>query len=119
MEKQLTIDDYLNSNNVAVMNTAPAENYIDSSVEKIEAEPVDYNNLKKEELLVVLADKDNVINNYISKLEDMEVAHKSELENLNHFYSQRTTELSNLVQYYERKLRVLKDIINIETGGER
>ena len=115
MEKQKTIDDYLNSNNVAVMNTAPVE----EAIEKIEAEPVDYNTLSKAELVSVLADKDNVINNYISKLENMEEAHKLEIENLNTYYSQRNTELSNLIQYYERKLRVLKDIINIETGGDK
>lgn len=115
MEKQMTIDDYLNSNNVAVMNTAPME----EAVEKIEAEPVDYNTLSKAELISVLADKDNVINNYITKIENMEDSHKLEIENLNTYYSQRNTELSNLIMYYERKLRILKDIINIETGGEK
>lgn len=119
MEKQMTIDEFLNNDNVAVMNTAPAENYINDSVEKIEAEPVDYNTLNKAELISVLADKDNVINNYISKIENMEEAHRLEIENLNTYYSQRNTELSNLIMYYERKIKVLKDIINLETGGDK
>lgn len=115
MEKQMTIDDYLNSNNVAVMNTVPME----EAVERIEAEPVDYNTLSKAELIAVLADKDSVINNYITKIENMEEAHKLEIENLNTYYSQRNTELSNLIMYYERKIKVIKDIITLETGGER
>jgi hypothetical protein len=49
----------------------------------------------------------------------MEEAHKLEIENLNTYYSQRNTELSNLIMYYERKIKVIKDIITLETGGER
>ena len=113
MEKQKTIDDYLNSHNVAVMNTAPVE----EDIEKIETEPVDYNTLSKAELISVLADKDNVINNYITKIENMEEAHKLEIENLNTYYSQRNAELSNLIMYYERKLKIIENIITLETGG--
>ena len=68
MEKQMSMYDYLNNDKIAVMNTAPVE----EAVEKIEAEPVDYNTLNKAELITVIADKDNVINNYIDKIEHME-----------------------------------------------
>lgn len=115
MEKQMTIDDYLNSDNVAIMNTAS----MGEAVETIKAEPIDYNTLNKEELIFVLNDKDSVINNYITKIESMEEAHKLEIENLNSYYSQRNTELSNLIMYYERKIKVIKDIITLETGGEK
>ena len=115
MEKQMSMYDYLNNDKVAVMNTAPVE----EAVEKIEAEPVDYNTLNKAELITVIADKDNVINNYIDKIEHMEKEHKIEIENLNAYYSKRNTELSNLVMYYERKIKVIKDIITLETGGEK
>lgn len=115
MEKQMSIYDYLNNDKVAVMDTASVE----EAVEKIEAEPVDYNTLNKAELITVIADKDNVINNYIDKIEHMEKEHKIEIENLNTYYSKRNTELSNLVMYYERKIKVIKDIITLETGGEK
>lgn len=115
MEKQMSMYDYLNNDKVAVMNTAPVE----KAVEKIEAEPVDYNTLNKAELITVIADKDNVINNYMDKIEHMEKEHKIEIENLNTYYSKRNTELSNLVMYYERKIKVIKDIITLETGGEK
>ena len=72
MEKQISMYDYLNNDKVAVMNTAPVE----EAVEKIEAEPVDYNTLNKAELITVIADKDNVINNYMDKIEHMEKEHK-------------------------------------------
>ena len=49
----------------------------------------------------------------------MEKEHKTEIENLNTYYSKRNTELSNLVMYYERKIKVIKDIITLETGGEK
>ena len=118
MEKQMSMYDYLNNDKVAVMNTAPVIDMAEAT-EKIEAEPVDYNTLNKAELITVVADKDNVINNYIDKIEHMEKEHKIEIENLNTYYSKRNTELSNLVMYYERKIKVIKDIITLETGGEK
>ena len=118
MEKQMSIYDYLNNDKLAVMDTTSAID-VTETVEKIEAEPVDYNTLSKAELITVLADKDNVINNYIDKIEHMEKEHKTEIENLNTYYSKRNTELSNLVMYYERKIKVIKDIITLETGGEK
>ena len=115
MEKQMSMYDYLNNDKVAVMNTAPVE----EAVEKIEAEPVDYNTLNKAELITVIANKDNVINNYIDKIEHMEKEHKIEIENLNTYYSKRNTELSNLVMYYERKIKVIKDIITLDKAYNR
>lgn len=113
IEKQMTIDDYLNNNSVAVLNTEA----VAGELETLEAEPVDYNAMTKEELIDLLGSKDVVLANYEDKIEKERAAHKQEIENLNHFYSQRTSELNNLVQYYERKLKVLNDIINIELGG--
>lgn len=115
-EKQMTIDDYLNRDQVAIMPGA-SEVLANTNAEVLEAEPVDYTHLTKEQLISCLMDRDKVILNYEDKIKNDEEARKTETENLNHFYTQRTNELANLVSYYERKLKVLGDIINMETGG--
>lgn len=112
-ERQMTIDDYLNNNSVVMMNSAPVE----KGVETLEVEPVDYNTLTREELLTILASKDITIKNYEQTISDNEEKHNIEIKNLTEYYTQRQGELSNLVQYYERKLKVLGDIIYLETGG--
>ena len=116
-EKQMTIDDYLNNDNVVMFNTDNTEEV--ESVEKLEVETVDYMSLTKGELVGILADKNIALKNYADKLDEMQEANKLEIKNMTDFCNKRTAELSNLIQYYERKLRVLKDIITIETGGEK
>lgn len=116
-EKQMTIDDYLNSDNVVMFNADSIETV--ESVDRLDVEAVDYNTLTKGELVGILTDKDIALSNYADRIENLEKAHKVEVDNLTNFCNKRTTELSNLVQYYERKLRVLKDIITIEVGGEK
>ena len=37
---------------------------------------------------------------------------------MNNYYSKLIKDKTAVINYYERKLNVLKDIINIETGGE-
>lgn len=113
-EKQMTIDDYLNDNNIEFKDMNKKE-----SAEVIKPEVVSYDNLTKEELLNVVWEKDKVLHHYEDKLNNMEESHKAELNNLNDFYSKRVQELTHLINYYERKINIIRDIINIETGGEK
>lgn len=112
-EKQMTIDDYLNSNQVSVMNTTAPE------ADVIQPELVDYNTLKKEELINIIKQKDDAIITAVRALDKAKEEHGIEMNNMNEFYKKKVTEISNLVAYYERKFKLVSDLINIETGGER
>ena len=112
-EKQMTIDDYLNNDNVSLTDLNRK-----ATAEVIKPEVVDYNNLSKEELIAIISEKDKAFKHYEDKIKDMEESQKNEINNLNDFYTKRVQEMSHLVNYYERKLGIIKDIINIETGGE-
>ena len=41
-----------------------------------------------------------------------------QIEELNVYYRDRINELNNLIKYYERKIKLIRDLIDIETGGE-
>jgi hypothetical protein len=113
--KQMTIDDYLNNgDSVQMMNTTPVE-----TVDKVDVETVDYNSLSKEELINTLELKDQAVKNYEHQVVDMEQKHKTEIQNMDEFYTKKINEIHSLVKYYERKLNILKAIITIETGGEK
>lgn len=112
-EKQMTIDDYLNSNQVSVMNTTAPE------ADVIQPELVDYNSLKKEELISIIKQKDDAIESTIRTLDKLKEEHSIEINNMNEFYKKKIKEVSNLVAYYERKFKLVGDLINIETGGEK
>lgn len=114
-EKQMTIDDYLNSNQVSVMNTSTPN----TDADVIQPELVDYNSLKKEELISIIKQKDDAIESTIRSLDKLKEEHGIEMNNMNEFYKKKVTEISNLVAYYERKFKLVSDLINIETGGER
>lgn len=113
-ERQMTIDDYLNNDNVELKDLNKKE-----TAERIEAEAVNYNDLTKEELVNILIDKDKVLKLYEDKYNETVESHKAELNNMNEFYSKRVEELTHIINYYERKLKVVKDILNLETGGEK
>lgn len=114
-EKQMTIDDYLNNNQVTVMETMTPE----SKADVIQPELVDYNTLKKEELIAIIKQKDDSIESTIHALDKAKEDHSIEIKNMTEFYKKQINELSNLIAYYERKLKLIKDIITIETGGEK
>ena len=116
-EKQMKIDDYLNRDQVAIMNTAESVEVAEEN--KLDIEPIDYNNLSKTQLIGIMYDKDKAIKNYEDKINKEYEAHKIEIENLNKYYTDRTKELHSIISYYERKLKVLGDIILMETGGEK
>lgn len=115
MEKQMTIDDYLNNGAVEMIDcsTEPVNK------DNIEVEKVDYATLTKEDLIRLLTNKDVALENYEHKVSEMEASHKNEIDNMNDFYRSRLNEHTHLIHYYERKLKVLKDIITIEEGGEK
>ena len=113
--KQMTIDDYLNTNNAVVMSNAePVE-----TAEALELEAVDYNNLKKEELIAMLEDRDKLLAHYEEKIASNEEAYKKEMTNQTEYYGKKFKELHNLIAYHERKIKLIGDLVNIETGGNR
>ena len=114
-EKQMTIDDYLNNNQVTVMETMTPNPEADVIIPEL----VDYNALKKEELINIIKQKDDAIDSSIRALDKAKEDHSIEIKNMTEFYKKQISELSNLIAYYERKLKLIKDIITIETGGER
>ena len=115
MGKQMTIDDYLNNESVEMIDCSTKT----TEAETVEAEKVNYAVLNKEQLIRVLTDKDTALKNYEHKVSEMEANHKTEINNMNEFYRARLNEHTHLIHYYERKLKVLKDIITIEEGGEK
>ena len=114
-ERQMTIDDYLNNNKVSVMETMTPNPEADVIIPEL----VDYNALKKEELINIIKQKDDAIDSSIRALDRAKEEHGIELANATEFYKKKIQEMSNLVAYYERKFKVVADIINIETGGEK
>ena len=78
-----------------------------------------YIELNKDELIRLVIQKDTTLENYEHKINEMETNHKTEIDNMNDFYRARLNEHTHLIQYYERKLKVLKDIITIEEGGDK
>lgn len=115
MERQMTIDDYLNNGEVEMIDCVTKA--VDT--ETVEAEKINYTELDKEQLVRLLMDKDTVLENYEHRVNEMETNHKTEIDNMNDFYRARLNEHTHLIHYYERKLKLLKDIITIEEGGEK
>lgn len=84
----------------------------------LEFEKVDYNTLDKKELIDIIETKDKSIENYKSVLETKEEQHKKYEEDINDYYRDRLGELNSLIRYYERKIKLIRDLIELETGGE-
>ena len=112
MERQMTIDDYLNRDDIVMIDESQQPSEL--AVTKVE-----YNNLTKEDLLKVLKQKDTALENYESKMNEMSESHSKEMKDMEEYYRAKLGEMSNLIQYYERKFKVLNDILNIETGGTK
>lgn len=104
---------------VQMMNTMPLEEEKEDVLKVEELVPVDYKKLSKEELIGIIEEKDKVHNQYEDKIHDMEEGHKKEMDTATEYYLKRIEEMKALTRYYERKLKLLKDIITIETGDEK
>ena len=111
--KENKVDRLLSSGNVAIMSTKPTE----VKADKVDATPVKPEALSKEELIKVVQANQTAIKNYEQKLQDTLKNHDNELKNMNEYYGKKIKEMSSLISYYERKLKLIKDLINIE-GGE-
>lgn len=104
---------------VQMMNTMPLEEEKEDVLKVEELVPVDYKKLSKEELIGVIEEQNKVHKQYEEKLIDLEDTHKREMEASSEYYLKRIEEMKALTRYYERKLKLLKDIITIETGDEK
>lgn len=97
--------------------TVPAEEV--ENVERVEFKKVEYDELTKEDLVELLKSKDKSIENYDTVLKQTEENHKKEVNNINDYYNSRVNELTNLIKYYERKIKLINDLIHIETGDDK
>lgn len=76
----------------------------------------DLNDLSKEELIQIIEELRKSNTNYDEQIKNIHDHYSKEMTEMNQYYIGKLTEKGNLVSYYERKFKVLKDIINIETG---
>lgn len=97
--------------------TLPTEEV--ENVERVEFKKVEYDELTKEDLVELLKSKDKSIENYDTVLKQTEENHKKEVNNINDYYNARVNELTNLIKYYERKIKLINDLIHIETGDDK
>ena len=104
---------------VQMMSTMPLEEEKEEVLKVEELVPVDYKKLSKEELIGIIEEKDKVHAQYEDKIHDIEEGHKKEMDTAADYYLKRIEELKALTRYYERKLKLLKDIITIETGDDK
>lgn len=92
----------------------PTEN-----VESLNIQGVDLNNLSKEELISLIESHKNASTNYEHTIEEMKKHNEDVMKDITDHYGRVIEEKNRLIGYYERKLKVLRDIITIETGGEK
>ena len=112
--KQLTIDDYNDKGDFTADVTVKD---MSADVNKMEAIPADYNDLKKEELIKVLEYNKKTFENYEHTINELKEGHAKEVNEINEYYKKRITELNSIISYYERKLKLINDIVNIERGN--
>ena len=114
--KKVSIDKNLTENfePVQMMTNTPVEV---ETPEEVSLEVTDYNLLDKETLINLHNTKDSTIKNYQTVLERKDEEHKKEIEGMTNYYSEKISELNSFIKYYERKLKLINDLVNIETGG--
>lgn len=115
-KKEINIDKYLEEDGIELLGSTIATEEVEN---KIEAEVVDNEELTNEELTRIIEAKEQACANYEQTIEELNKKHEITIKNLEEHYSARIKELTSLLGYYERKLNVIKDIITIETGGEK
>lgn len=121
--KQMTIDDYTNNGEVAIVDAVPMDE-LKEKVDKLEIESVDYKTLTKEELIKVIEDKDKAYENLKHNFDMMVDQKDKQLKDTADYYSMRINEIDSLLEYHKRKLKLINDIVNIENipvkkGGEK
>lgn len=121
--KQMTIDDYTNNGEVAIVDAVPMDE-LKEKVDKLEIESVDYKTLTKEELIKVIEDKDKAYENLKHNFDMMIDQKDKQLKDTADYYSMRVNEIDSLLEYHKRKLKLINDIVNIENipvkkGGEK
>ena len=100
---------------VQMLSTAPVE-----TTERVEeVKPVELKSLSKEDLINIIEEKDKVIGRYEDRVKELQEFSEKEKQGLSEYYLERIKELKSLVGYYERKIRILRDLINIETGDDK
>lgn len=92
----------------------PTEN-----VESLDVQGIDLNNLSKEELISLIESHKKASENYEHTIEEMKKHNEDVMKDITDHYGRVIEEKNRLIGYYERKLKVLRDIITIETGGEK
>jgi hypothetical protein len=114
--KKVSIDNNLTENfePVQMMTNTPV---VADAPEEVSLEVTDYNLLDKETLISLHKTKDSTIENYQTVLERNEEERKKEIDSLTNYYREKITEQDNVIRYYERKLKLINDLIHIETGG--
>lgn len=121
--KQMTIDDYTNNGEVAIVDAVPMDE-LKEKVDKLEIESVDYKTLTKEELIKVIEDKDKAYENLKHNFDMMVDQKDKQLKDTADYYAMRVNEVNSLLEYHKRKLKLINDIVNIENipvkkGGEK
>ena len=121
--KQMTIDDYTNNGEVAIVDAVPMDE-LKEKVDKLEIESVDYKTLTKEELIKVIEDKDKAYENLKHNFDIMVDQKDKQLKDTADYYAMRVNEVNSLLEYHKRKLKLINDIVNIENipvkkGGEK
>lgn len=87
--------------------------------ETLDAEQADFNKMNKEDLVRLCEAHQIAVQNYEARIAEMKKHNEDSMKELNDYYSDRFKKQNNLISYYERKFKVLNDILNIETGGEK
>ena len=106
-EGQMSLEDYgVEYGEVEILDEDINNNVIEA----------DLNDLSKEELVQIIEELRKSNTNYDEQIKNIHDHHSKEMTEMNQYYIGKLTEKGNLVSYYERKFKVLKDIINIETG---
>lgn len=99
---------------IAEDNTIQEEPIADT----LDAIRVDYKKLDKVDLTRLCKEKDATLKKYEEERRTLADSYNKEIENMNNYYIAKVNELKALIKYYERKFDIIKDLINIEKGGE-
>ena len=116
--KRKTVDMDKVLKNSDIIQPINVENLMEPTEEKLEVgAPIDYESCTKEEIIMVLKARGQVLNYYEEERKETIDKHNKELEEMQKYYVARVNEIKALNEYHERKLDIIKNIIVME--GER
>lgn len=101
---------------VQMMNTAPIETKPAPEAD-IETDKADLNSMSRVDLIKLVEQYQQAQHNYENSMTELKQKQENELRDMNNYYMQKVNEKNSILGYYERKLNILKEIIEIETGG--